>query len=87
MLSWFSGAAAWGTDGSGTPQVTGVCGGAPPVPVIASGGIMDGRGLVAALALGASAVQMEQPFWPAKKREPTPLIAKLCRQPAKTKPR
>src|SRR6476659_7923543 len=32
------------------------------VPVIASGGIMDGRGLVAALALGASAAQMGTAF-------------------------
>ncbi|MFB9327880.1 NAD(P)H-dependent flavin oxidoreductase [Paenibacillus aurantiacus] len=32
------------------------------VPVIASGGIMDGRGLVASLALGASAVQMGTAF-------------------------
>lgn len=32
------------------------------VPVIASGGIMDGRGLVASLSLGASAVQMGTAF-------------------------
>ncbi|MCL6442591.1 MAG: nitronate monooxygenase [Alicyclobacillus sp.] len=32
------------------------------VPVIASGGIMDGRGLLASLALGASAVQMGTAF-------------------------
>lgn len=32
------------------------------VPVIASGGIMDGRGIVAALALGALAVQMGSAF-------------------------
>ena len=35
---------------------------AVPVPVVAAGGIMDGRGIVAAEALGASAVQMGTAF-------------------------
>ncbi|MGH7906649.1 MAG: NAD(P)H-dependent flavin oxidoreductase, partial [Candidatus Binataceae bacterium] len=35
---------------------------AVPVPVIASGGIMDGRGIIAARALGAAGVQMGTAF-------------------------
>jgi nitronate monooxygenase len=35
---------------------------AVPVPVVAAGGIMDGRGLAAALALGAQGVQMGSRF-------------------------
>jgi nitronate monooxygenase len=38
----------------------------PPVPVVAAGGIMDGRGLVAALALGASGVLIGTRFLVAK---------------------
>ncbi|HKG76647.1 MAG TPA: nitronate monooxygenase, partial [Beijerinckiaceae bacterium] len=34
----------------------------PDLPVIAAGGIMDGRGIVAAEALGAAAVQMGTAF-------------------------
>jgi nitronate monooxygenase len=37
-------------------------------PVIAAGGIANGRGVSAALTLGADATQIEQPFWPAMNR-------------------
>jgi nitronate monooxygenase len=42
------------------------------LPVVAAGGIMDGRGIVAALALGASAVQMGTAFIPTAESGATP---------------
>jgi NAD(P)H-dependent flavin oxidoreductase YrpB (nitropropane dioxygenase family) len=41
------------------PQVVDIAG---PVPVVAAGGIVDGRGLAAALALGAQGVAMGTRF-------------------------
>ncbi|MFF2090036.1 NAD(P)H-dependent flavin oxidoreductase [Paenibacillus sp. NPDC058174] len=46
------------------------------VPVIASGGIMDGRGLVASLALGAVAVQMGTAFLASVKSGAHPIYKK-----------
>lgn len=48
------------------------------IPVIASGGIMDGRGIAASLALGASAVQMGTAFLSCKEaRVPKPWLDSL----------
>jgi nitronate monooxygenase len=55
----------------------------PAVPVVAAGGIMDGRGILAALALGASGVMLGTrfalaresgitPWWRARMRGATP---------------
>lgn len=53
---------------------------AVPVPVIASGGIMDGRGIVAALALGATAVQMGTAFLACKEASVPPAYREALRQ-------
>ena len=46
----------------GTLTLVRQCVDALPIPVIAAGGIMDGRGIAGALALGAQAVQMGTAF-------------------------
>lgn len=46
----------------GTMSLVPQCVDAATIPVIASGGVMDGRGIAAALALGAEAVQMGTAF-------------------------
>ena len=46
----------------GTLTLVRQCVDALPIPVIAAGGIMDGRGIAAAQALGAQAVQMGTAF-------------------------
>jgi nitronate monooxygenase len=49
-------------DGAGTMVLVPLMVDAVRIPVIAAGGIMDGRGIAAALALGAQAVQMGTAF-------------------------
>lgn len=56
-----------GKDGDGAcigtmPLVSLIADSLPDIPVIAAGGIMDGRGLLAALSLGADAAQMGTRF-------------------------
>jgi nitronate monooxygenase len=46
----------------GTLALTRLLAGGSPIPIIAAGGIMDGAGIVAALALGASAAQLGTAF-------------------------
>lgn len=50
------------------------------IPVIASGGIMDGRGIVAAMALGAAAVQMGTAFLAASEAGTSPAYRAALRK-------
>lgn len=50
------------------------------IPVIAAGGIMDGRGLLVAEVLGASASQLGTVFFGAARRVPPPHGNRICRR-------
>lgn len=52
-----------GADRSALPLIPAVADAVAPVPVAAAGGIADGRGLAAALMLGAEAVLVGTRFW------------------------
>ncbi len=55
------------------------------VPVIAAGGIADARGIVAAFALGASAVQIGTAYLFTRRRRPSrPCTARRCGRPRTT---
>jgi NAD(P)H-dependent flavin oxidoreductase YrpB (nitropropane dioxygenase family) len=58
---WEAGGHVWG-DVASLPLVPAVVDAVDPVPVIAAGGIADGRGLAAALVLGAQAAWMGTRF-------------------------
>lgn len=58
---WESGGHVWGNVAT-LPLLPAVVDAVSPLPVIAAGGISDGRGIVAALALGASGVWMGTKF-------------------------
>jgi nitronate monooxygenase len=64
----------------GTMALTATVLAAVDVPVIAAGGIMDGRGVAAALALGASAVQMGTAFLMADQATNGPVWQKAIRE-------
>ena len=52
---------------------------AVPVPVVASGGIVDGRGLAAALALGAAGAQLGTRFLLAREAGTAPCLPRRAR--------
>ncbi|KAG1487904.1 hypothetical protein G6F52_014079 [Rhizopus delemar] len=56
------------------------------VPVIASGGIMDGRGIAAALALGAEVAQMGRPSSQQTSRASATPTRPCCRHRAPNNP-
>jgi NAD(P)H-dependent flavin oxidoreductase YrpB (nitropropane dioxygenase family) len=73
---WEAGGHVWGEVAT-MPLVPAVVDAVGPVPVVAAGGIADGRGLAAALALGASAVWMGTRFVLASETEAHPRYREL----------
>jgi NAD(P)H-dependent flavin oxidoreductase YrpB (nitropropane dioxygenase family) len=68
------------------PLIPAVVDAVSPVPVVAAGGVADGRGLAAVLALGARAVGLELASWQATKLPSTPDIANVYSRRTRTTP-
>ena len=80
---WEAGGHIWGTVAT-LPLVPAVVDAVSPTPTVAAGGIADGRGMAAALALGAAGVWMGTRFLASREAAVHDLYKRRLRQAAET---